>query len=395
MIEFTRLIRDKVRTLVDGYPVFILTGARQTGKTTLLKKTFPSFSYITLDLPSLAELAESDPESFLAQYPAPLLIDAAQYAPKLFRHLKLVVDKHPHLKGQYILTGSQKFNLMKDVGESLAGRCAWAELEGLSMAELNTVSKFETIESYTHMMFRGTMPKLWQQPELSPTDYYRSYMATYLERDVRQLVNIGSLRDFERFMRICATRSGQLLNKSNIAKSVGISINTVNQWLSVLIASNQIHLLEPHFINLGKRLVKSPKLYFANPGLLCFLLGVDQSSLLNTPYIGHIWETLVYSELRKYQLNQTSNAKLWFYRDNANREVDFIWEEHGKLDFIEVKWSQAPKVSDTKNLQAILEDTQKNTSILSGQPYIICRTPSSYKIKDTHICQIHSFLQRP
>ncbi len=395
---YPREIEKRIEKLSKQFPVIILTGARQTGKTTLLKEKFPAFNYITLDLPSLAEQAENDPQQFLLQNPPPLIVDEAQYAPKLFRHLKLVVDQDRNATGQYILTGSQKFSLMKEVSDSLAGRCVWLELEGLSLSELKqgNIDQLD-LQQLSKIISRGSLPELWQKPDLSVTDYYRSYLATYLERDVRQIINVSSLRDFERFIRICAARNGQLLNKSDLAKDVGITSNTVSQWLSILEACNQIVLLEPYFGNTGKRVIKSPKLYFCELGLLCLLLGIDESNILSSPFIGNIWETYVFSEFRKWIKNIKLNSYLWFYRDNRSREVDFILEEDGKLNLFEVKWTATPDQRDANIMNAVfcdLEEKNKKLLISMGDKYLISRTPHNYRLDNgTTVLNLDYFIR--
>ncbi len=383
-IRFKREISSRIADLVRQFPALILTGARQTGKTTLLRELFPNHAYVTLDLPSAAELAENDPQAFLANYPPPVLVDEAQYAPKLFRHLKIAIDQNRSEPGRFILTGSQKFNLMKEVSDSLAGRCVWLELEGLSLPELTQAGiDSSALDVLARILTRGTQPELWARPELSATDYYRSYLATYLERDVRQILNIASLRDFERFIRVCAARSGQLVNKSEIAKDVGVSAHTANQWLSVLEASNQIALLEPYFINTTKRIVKTPKLYFCEVGLLSFLLGLDEANILQSPFVGAMWECYCFAELRKVEKNRGLNSKLWFYRDNRAREVDFLVEHRNHLDFIEVKWTTQPDIAAAKAMEAVAADlfpAKSRYLIQPGRRYVVCRSEVVYPL---------------
>ena len=255
----------------------VVTGARQTDKTTLLTKLFPNYQYVSLDLPAEARLAEEDPQTFLARHPPPLLVDEVQYAPKLFRYLKVEIDRNRNANGRYILTGSQKLGLMREVSDSLAGWCGVLELEALSIHELGDVfAKREAKQGVAEALVRGFMLQLWKDLALHPVDLFGGYQATYLERDVRQILNVSSLRDFDRFMRAAAVRSGQLLNKTELAKEVGVSTKTINEWLGVLEATNQVTMLEPYFANVGKRLVKTPKLYFNDVGLLCFLLGLNR-----------------------------------------------------------------------------------------------------------------------
>ena len=395
---YNREIESKILKLSSQYPAIILTGARQTGKTTLLRQLFPKYNYITLDLPSLAEQAETDPEGFLLSNPSPVIIDEAQYAPALFRHLKTVIDQNRDLVGQFIITVSQKFSLMREVSDSLAGRCVWLELEGLDLTELSQGNLDpKDLKQLYQVLIRGSLPELWRKPDLSVVDYYRSYLATYLERDVRQIVNVGNLRNFERFIRVCASRNAQLLNKSELAKDVGVTLNTINQWLSILEACNQIVLLEPYFANTGKRIVKSPKLFFCEIGLLCFLLGINDSNIQNSPFIGNIWESFILSEFRKWIKNCKPDAVTWFYRDNRGREVDFIIESDGQLNFYEVKWTAKPEKSDIKNLNSVYDDISlKNRTrlITPGNKYLLSRTPNKYLLDNTvNVTNLEYFLR--
>ena len=284
-------------------------------------------------------MASRNPKEFFDHYGPPVLVDEVQYAPELFRHVKVVIDQHRHTMGQFILTGSQKFPLMQSVADSLAGRCAIVELETLSAGELAAAGMvLDTYHQHVHGLTRGLFPELWRDPTISSDAFYQAYLATYIERDVRQLLNVGSLRDFERFLRACAVRTGQLLNKSDISRDVGVSQPTIGEWLSVLQASNQVALLEPFFANVGKRLVKSPKLYFLEPGLLCFMLGVGPDNFTSSPFAGAIWESFVFAELRKYQQLYQPRASVFFYRDQQNREVDFVWSRAGHLVLMEARW---------------------------------------------------------
>jgi uncharacterized protein len=296
------ILRDfsrKIEQYSTRYPVLVVTGARQVGKSSLLKKIFPHHNYISLDLPSDAEFAENDPENFLKTYKHPLIIDEIQYAPKLFRWIKKTVDENAKLKGLFILSGSQKFQLMNGIQESLAGRAMIVDLLPLSLNEISSVKKID-IES---ILLRGGLPALYADEDLDSFSYYRSYVTTYLERDVKEILNVSSLRDFERFIRICAYRSSSLINKAEMARDVGVSPVTINQWLSVLETSNQIKILEPWFTNKSKSIIKTPKLYFTDTGLLTFLLNIkDQQTFLSSPLKGAIWENFVFCEIYK-QLN--------------------------------------------------------------------------------------------
>ncbi len=374
--DYPRDIAPAVRRLAAHFPAVVVTGARQTGKTTLLTKLFPGHRYVSLDLPAEAQLAEEDPQIFLARHPPPLLVDEVQYAPKLFRYLKVEIDRDRSANGRFILTGSQKLNLMREVSDSLAGRCGVLELEALTVRELgSTFTEREAAEGAPEVLVRGFMPQLWKDLELRPVDFFRSYQATYLERDVRQFLNVASLRDFDRFMRAASVRSGQLLNKTELAKEVGVSAKTINAWLGVLEATNQITLLEPWFVNVGKRLAKTPKLYFNDVGLLCFLLGLNREVVAESYLIGAIWETLVFGELRKHLRVEAPEASIWFYRDQS-REVDFVIDKDGRLTLAESKWTEAPAERDfvqAKAVHALLPRARWPVMVL-------CRTRQSHPV---------------
>lgn len=376
IVYYKREISGQIRALSHQFPVTVVTGARQTGKTTLLRELFPEHHYVSLDLPSAAELAEREPELFLTQHPAPLLVDEVQYAPGLFRHLKIAVDSDRHSMGRFVLTGSQKFTLMKAVSDSLAGRCALVELETLSFEEISQHVQYPIqVNELTRAIVRGGFPDLWRDTGIDSSAFYRAYLSTYLERDVRQILNVISLRDFERFLRACAARSAQLLDKAGLARDVGVSSKAINDWLSVLQASNQIQLLEPYFENVGKRLIKSPKLYLSDTGLLCYLLGLDERSLPQSPYLGAVWESAVYAQLRKQRDSLGDRSTLWFYRDAQQREVDFLISVGTERHLIEAKWTENPSVRDSQSLQAvatILKTAGKGPVVHCS---IVCRTP--------------------
>jgi len=377
-MEIKRQISDYIQGLTRHYPVVILTGARQTGKTTLLKSIFSDYQYVSLDLPSIAEQAETNPQRFLQQHGRPLIIDEIQYAPGIFRHIKQTVDEQRHQMGQFILTGSQKFPLMKEVSDSLAGRCVWLELETCSWSELAAAALVST-EKLSDVILRGQYPELWRQPGMSSDDFYRSYLATYLERDVRQILRVTSLRDFERFIRILAARSSSLLNKSEVARDVGVSVKAIGDWLSVLEASNIVFLLEPFYSNLGKRIVKSPKVYFNDSGLLAFLLGVNAGNFAASPFLGPLWETFVFSEMRKTNSSQSTRKSLWYYRDQSATEVDFVIESGGILSLLEVKWSEQPDQRVISTLQKVSSQVEKSKQFTAGQHYCLCRAQASYE----------------
>lgn len=355
-------------------PVVVLTGARQTGKTSTLLRLFPNHSFASLDLPTEAEQAEKEPGSFLRRHPAPAIIDEVQHAPGLFRHLKVAVDSKRSQNGQFLLTGSQKFTLMKSVSESLAGRADIVELETLSFAEIQGAWPQTALDT---AIVRGGFPELYGNPEIDHVAFYNSYLATYLERDVRSLANVGNLRDFERFLRACAWRSANLLNKADLARDVGIAPSTANHWVSTLEASGQVVLLEPWFSNRTKSIVKSPKLYLADTGLLCALLNIrSEDALRQSPAAGAIWETFVFAQLRARERRAGRSGGLFFWRDRT-REVDFVIDVGGRLELLEAKWNELPSESDAVNIEFVRKVVGK-ARVSSGE--IVSRAPNSFPL---------------
>ena len=370
----TRDVEPRLQRSARTRPVIVLTGARQTGKTSTFMRLFPQYAFVSLDLPTEAEQAEKAPHDFLRRHPAPVIIDEAQYAPRLFRHLKATVDVNRTRNGQFLLTGSPKFTLMRSVSESLAGRADIVELETLSLAEIRSALPGIAFET---AIVRGGFPELHANPDIDPVSFYNSYLATYLERDVRSLANVGSLRDFERFLRSCALRSANLLNKADLARDVGIAPSTANHWLSALQASGQVVLLEPWFSNRTKSVIKTPKLYLADTGLLCALLNVrSEEALGQSPAAGAIWETFVFAQLRARERRSGRAGSLFFWRDRT-REVDFVVEVAGRLELFEAKWTELPDSSDTVNLDFVQKAVGK-TRVVSGA--VVCRTPNSFPL---------------
>ena len=371
-----RDIEKRLTQSAKTRPVVVLTGARQTGKTSTLRRLFPTYAFVSLDLPTEAEQAEKAPQAFLERHPPPVIIDEVQYAPALFRHLKAVVDADRAHNGQFLLTGSQKFTLMNGVAESLAGRADIVELETLSLAEIRVALAQTSLET---AIVRGGFPELYANPDIDPVAFYNSYIATYLERDVRSLAHVGSLRDFERFLRACALRSANLLNKADLARDVGISPSTANQWLSMLEASGQVVLLEPWFSNRTKSIVKSPKLYLADTGLLCALLNIrTDEALRQSPGVGAVWETFVFAQLRHRERRAGRTGGLFFWRDRT-REVDFVVDVGGRLELCEAKWTEIPTANDGVNLEFVRHVVGK-ARITGGT--VVCRTPNSFPLGD-------------
>ncbi|MCE2406553.1 MAG: ATP-binding protein [Pseudomonadales bacterium] len=370
-----RRIEDTVLQRAATRPAVVLTGARQTGKTSLMKRLFPDHNYVSLDLPSEAEQAERDPDSFLNRHEPPLIVDEVQYAPRLFRHLKIAIDRKRE-NGSFLLTGSQPLTLMGAVSDSLAGRAAILELEPLSFEEARKACPNISVEEF---LVRGGYPELYANLEIEARGFLQSYIVTYLERDLRQLLEVHNLRDYELFLRACALRSAQLLNRSDLARDVGISGVTLGSWLSVLEASNQLVLLEPWYGNATVSLVKRPKLYLRDAGLAAFLCGVHSvDDLATSPLTGPLWETLVCAEIRRSQASKLGNWSLNFWRDRS-READFLIHRAGKFHLMDAKWTQHPRARDTVSLrkvkQVLPDDSVESLSV-------VCRTPNAYPITE-------------
>ena len=338
-----RYLTQALGSALKERPAILITGARQTGKTSLCRHFFSGYRFVSLDLPRLAEEAEHSGESFLEHHAPPLIIDEVQYAPKLFRYLKKAIEERRSERGLYVLTGSQKFSLMENVSESLAGRIAVLNLHSLSIGELEetTGKKAEGGQLLT-WMFQGGYPELHAR-QLDVERFYSDYVATYLERDVRQALQVKNLRDFNRFMRLAASRTGQLLSLNTFASDIGVSPNTIKSWLSVLEASQIIYLLEPYYENLGKRLVKTPKLYFLDTGLACFLTGFrSPEDLSKSTMLGAFFETLVLGQMIRWFANQGMEERIYFYRDHQGTEVDFVIPVGKQLKLYECKYSEDP-----------------------------------------------------
>lgn len=331
-----RQTKKAIEEACGARPAILLTGARQTGKSSLLQKMFPDAAYVTLDhVPSAAE-AEANPDRFLDRFSGPVILDEVQYAPSLFRELKIRIDESRAAHGRWILTGSQRFSLMQKAGESLAGRISVLQLETLSAKELRECGRFSK-KAIDDCLWKGGYPELWSNPKLTAQMFYEDYIQTYLEKDLRAILNVSNLRDFRRFIQLCAARTGQLLNYADISKDAGVSAPTIKSWISVLEASGIIYLLPPFFANIGKRLVKAPKLYFADTGLLSHLLNITDAEASHlSPYNGSLWENFVFTELIK-TLQPVPGRNLFFYRDQNGVEIDFVLEHGGQLYLIEAK----------------------------------------------------------
>lgn len=361
----------------------MLVGPRQIGKTSLLERIFPNHKYISLDVGSNAEAAETRPQEFLDLNPPPLILDEIQYAPSFFRFIKTYVDANKGKNGLFILTGSQNFMLMESVSDSLAGRAAVIPYLGLSGLEWSKANAINHQHTWREFLWKGGFPALWADPGLLPSRdrWYQGYVSTYLERDVRNLLNVGNLRDFERYLRACAARCGQSLNLSEIGRDVGLSTTTSKQWLSVLQASNQVFLLEPFYRSLGKRIVKSPKLYFTDTGLVAYLMGFGSvESLWRSQQIGAIWENYVVSQWLRYRDWFDPSLGLWYWRDQGGNEVDLILEKDQKMIPIECKVSERP---DRKSIRGIKKLKQFYGEEVIDRSFIACPIETSFDIENS------------
>ncbi len=333
----TREAESVLKTLLQGFPMVTITGPRQSGKTTLARKIFSDKPYYSLEDPDVRRMALEDPRAFLARLPNGGVLDEVQRAPELLSYLQSHVDSDGRM-GLFLLTGSQQFGLMAGITQSLAGRTAFVELLPFSMDELAKAGIAPN--KLDDMLFKGGYPPLYDR-QLPPEKWFPAYVTAYVERDVRQLLKVQDLEIFQRFVCLCAGRSGQLLNLSSLAADCGLTHNTTKAWISVLEASYLLFQLRPHHNNFNKRLVKSPKLYFYDVGLLCWLLGVREANQLAThPLRGHIFETLIVSELMKKYLNQGERPPLYFWRDSNGNEVDVIVDAGTALMPVEIKSGQ-------------------------------------------------------
>jgi uncharacterized protein len=352
------------------YPVVTVLGPRQSGKTTLCRMAFPDKPYVNLEQPDVREFAQQDPKAFLAQFPDGAVLDEIQNVPSLLSWIQVLTDADPR-KGRFVLTGSHQLQVSAQVTQSLAGRTAVLELLPLSLSELAKASDLPTVEpaDANVLMLQGGYPRIHAQgmpPEVMLSDYF----ATYVERDVRQLINLRHLREFGQCVRLLAGRTGQLLNQTSLGNEVGVSSNTITQWLSILEASFLVFSLAPWSVNIGKRLVKSPKIYFYDVGLACWLLGIKTvEQLQHHPLRGALFENLVVLEVLKSLRNQGLRDPLYFFRDSNGLEIDLLLDHADGLQLVEIKASQTVSAALFKNLRTVsslLGDRVKTQHLIYG-----------------------------
>ena len=403
--KYTRTLQKKVLETSENFPVVLITGPRQVGKTTLFlqcmkEEELKNRTYITLDDLKVRQLAKKDPELFLQTYRCPILIDEVQYAPELFPYIKMISDREQK-SGLFWLTGSQQFSMMQHVSESLAGRVGILHLQGFSQNEItcnpdiepfnvpdtlpaagHKIAPEQDIFSLTELyarILRGSYPALHAHPQTDTETYYSSYIQTYIERDVRSLLKVQEHHSFFEFMRVLASRTGQLINYNDIARDIGVSVNTVKSWVSVLETSGIIYLLKPWSSNLTKRAIKTPKLYFLDTGLCCYLTGwKTPETLMNGIMNGSILETYVVSEILKSWIHNGKSAPLYFYRDKEQHEIDILLEYDGLVHPIEIKRSANPDLSMTKGFLAL-----EKTGVKMGNGSVISLYPSFLPLSRT------------
>jgi len=357
-----RALSGEIERLSKQFGVLAVVGPRQSGKTTLCKSLFLDYSYFSLDLISTVEEIANSPKLFLEKFAKKgIIIDEVQRYPELFQYIKVVADEHPDYR--FVITGSSNFLLLSKISESLAGRVAINTLLPLSLAELKDFTDTDT----NTLLFNGGYPAIWSENVL-PQDLAKNYYNTYIERDVRQIINVRNLSSFQKFIRLCAGRVGQELNASSLSNDTGISVLTIQEWFSILEASYVLFRLPPFFRNIGKRLVKSPKIYFYDTAVLCFLLGLENAEQLSThPLRGEIFENFVVLEFLKKRYNEGKTNNLFFYRDKSQREVDIVQEFAHQCKAYEIKSAQsfnADFFNNLKYLKKILGDSLISTQVI-------------------------------
>jgi len=358
MIE--RTLASKVTSLAQKFQVITLTGPRQSGKTTLVKATFPDLPYVSLEEPDIRQIALTDPRGFLSNYPNGVILDEIQNTPELFSYVQRIVDENRQI--QFILTGSSNFLLMEKISQTLAGRTAVLHLLPFSLQELEPLT-----DSYENLIFKGQYPRIYDRT-IPPPDFYPSYIQTYVDRDVRMIKNIGDINAFIQFTQLCAGRIGQPLNNASLANDAGISPNTAKSWLSILESSYILYRLQPYHRNFNKRLIKSPKLYFYDTGVACSLLGIREQEQVNLHYMkGSLFENLILNEFIKRSFNRGENRLPYYWQDNHGKEIDCLLVNGEKVTAIEIKSGKTISTSYFENLNY----WRSLTALPENQEYVV------------------------
>ena len=345
MIE--RTLSDKLTALSQKFQVITLTGPRQSGKTTLVKAAFPSLPYVSLEEPDIRQIALTDPRGFLSNYNDGAILDEVQHTPELFSYIQSIVDSNRN--AQFVLTGSSNFLLMEKISQTLAGRTVILHLLPFSLTELK-IGNY-TFDQYESLIFNGQYPRIYDR-DLHPSDFYPSYIQTYVERDVRMIKNIGDINSFIQFIQLCAGRTGQLINYTSLANDAGISPNTAKAWISILETSYIVYRLQPYHKNFNKRLVKSPKLYFYDTGVACSLLGIRNENQVGTHFLkGALFENLIINEFIKYKFNRGQRRYPYFWQDSRGKEIDCLLVDGENITPIEIKSGKTISNSYFDNLK--------------------------------------------
>ena len=395
-----RNVESTIIKAAKMFPAVLVTGARQVGKTTVLKHVTKDISYVTLDDPILLQSANEESGSFFKTTPPPVMVDEIQYAPELFRYIKMISDESGK-RGQFYLTGSQQFKMMKNVSESLAGRIAIINLLGLSLREImeddfneafipseDFINKRSLLaieldyKEIWEIIFKGSMPAMYAN-ELDWQLFYGSYVKTYIERDVRELTNVGDELKFIRFMTAIAARTSQMLNMTAVANEIGISVPTADRWLSVLISSNIVYLLKPYYNNIMKRSVKTPKIYFLDTGLAAYLTRWNSPEVIEAGAMsGAFFETFVISEiLKSYYSAGILEPPVYYYRDKDAKEIDVLIEENGTLYPVEIKKTSNPGKEHIENFSVL----DKINGMNAGTGCIVCMYDKGIRINEKNI----------
>lgn len=363
-----RDISNRILALMKDFPAVLVVGPRQSGKSRLLTKMFPNLQYITFDDPFEVLKAEGSPRQFIKEIGTPVILDEIQYLPELFRYIKMEIDKN-RLNGQFLLTGSQNFHLGKLGSESLAGRMEIVDLSTLGASE---ILKAQPKTKLDKMVFKGGYPELWAS-DANSAEWHSAYISTYLQRDIRSLSQVADLGVFSHFLRAVSLRTGSLLNYADLSRDTGISPNTAKHWVSLLASSGILSLLEGWYVNETSRLVKSPKAYFNDTGLLCSLLGIrSEEAMKDHALFGSIWENWCFSQIRTWLLNRgLLQNNLWYWRTKEGKEVDFLVSLNSKIYAFECKARELPSEADVRNLELFA----KKYLELNTQKIILCRAP--------------------